>query len=100
MLVMNIALLFDPQHPTLGGMYGYAVMRLILGTDVLQSSNRHMRISRGDVVTASTNASRDLYVPRNLDLLIHEREDALYRPAKIWSWQFSQRDCSDRRATA
>ncbi|MBZ5603321.1 MAG: hypothetical protein LAO79_13555 [Acidobacteriia bacterium] len=63
-------------------------MRLILGTDVLQSSNRHMRISRGDVVTASTKASRDLYVPRNLDLLIHEREDALYRPAKIWSWQF------------
>jgi hypothetical protein len=85
---MDIGLLFNPQHPTLGGVYGYAVMRLILGTGVLQSSNRHMRISRGDVVTTTTEASRELYVPRNLDLLIHERTDALFRPAAIWSWQF------------
>src|SRR5579872_6505665 len=87
-LVMDIALLFNPQHPTLGGIYGYAVMRLILGTGVLQSSNRHMRISRGDVVTTTTEASKELYVPRNLDLLIHERKGPLFRPAAIWSWQF------------
>lgn len=87
-LVMDIALLFNPQHPTLSGSYGYAVMRLILGTGVLQSSNRHMRISRGDVVTTTTEASKALYVPRNLDLLIHERKDALFRPAAIWCWQF------------
>jgi len=47
-----------------------------------------MRISRGDVVTTTTKASKELYVPRNLDLLIHERGDALFRPAKIWCWQF------------
>ena len=50
---MDIALLFNPQHPALDGIYGYAVMCLILGTGVLLASNRHMRISRGDVVTAT-----------------------------------------------
>ena len=85
---MDIAVLFNPQHPTLGGVYGYAVMRLILGTGVLQLSNRHMRISRGDVVTTTTEGGKKLYVPRNLDLLIHERKDALFRPAAIWSWRF------------
>ena len=84
---MDIALLFNPQHPTLGGMYGYAVMRLIVGTGVLQSCNRHMRISRGDVITTSTAASKELFVPRNLDLLIDERDDALFRPARTWCWQ-------------
>ena len=29
-MVMDIAVLFNPQHPTLGGVYGYAVMRQIL----------------------------------------------------------------------
>src|SRR5260221_1387412 len=85
---MDTALLFNPQHPALGGIYGYAVMRLILGTGVLQASNRHMRISRGDVVTASIRVRKDLYVPRNLDLLIKEREDALFGHAKVWSWRF------------
>jgi hypothetical protein len=59
-MVMDIAVLFNPQHPPLGGVYGYAVMRLILGTGVSQSSNRHMRISRGDVVTTTTEASKAL----------------------------------------
>ena len=53
---MNIAFLFNSDHPSLGGYYGPPVMDLILGAEVLQKSNRHMRVSVGDILTYSAAA--------------------------------------------
>ena len=97
---MTVALLFNPQHPTLGGIYSYTIMRVVLGTGVLQASNRHMRISRGDVITASIDVRHELYVPRDLDLLIPERADDLFRHAGGVVLANSKRNRSDNPTAA
>ena len=48
---MNIAFLFNSDHPTLGGLYGCEIMDKVLRTKVLQSEMRNMRISIGDILT-------------------------------------------------
>jgi hypothetical protein len=92
---MEVAFLFDCQ--ALDGMYGYAVTRLILETGVLQASERHMRVSRGEILTANIARStgqplvdvcKHVYTPRELDLLILGRTDTFFRCARVWCWRF------------
>lgn len=104
---MNVAFLFDSQHPTLSGVYGYTVMRMILGTGVLQASNRHMRISRGEVLTSSTallgesptsqrlvEVRKKVYAPRELDLLLRDRSTTPFGHGKVWCWLFQNMTAS------
>ncbi len=98
---MNVAFLFDSQNPTLGGSYGYTVMGMILGTGVLQASNRHIRISRGEVLTSSIvllaesptsqrliEVCEKVYAPKELDLLLRERSVTPFGRGKVWRWLF------------
>ena len=76
-MTMNIAVLFNSNHPEFVGNYAYAVMRRILGTGVLQSANRNMRVSTGDILTYS--AASELKVP------LTKLCEKVYRPGKFGS---------------
>ncbi len=47
---MNCAFLFNSSHSSLSGFYGHKILEKILSTSVLQSSQRSMRISVGDIL--------------------------------------------------
>lgn len=104
---MNIALLFNSDHPALGGWYGGAVMDRILGTNELQAVNRSMRISVGDVLTYSA-ASRSktptlaslvqlcqaVYRPKDFDRLILDRLNQTHGKATVYCWLFQNMTAS------
>ncbi len=93
---MNVAFLFNSDHPLLGGFYGSPIMERILGTQVLQRTSRHMRVSIGDILTYSSvstseeleNLCRGVYVPFSLDLLLKERLEKTYSTATVYCWLF------------
>lgn len=61
---MNIAVLFNSGDPSLRGWYGGSILEMILKTDVLQHSEREMRIMVGDILTFS---ARDLGIKTYAD---------------------------------
>src|SRR5438105_4681058 len=71
-------------------------MNRILGTQVLQATDRRMRVSIGDILTygaVETRAQlmdlcRAVYQPMNFDRLIHARLDATHGQATVFSWLF------------
>lgn len=98
---MNIALLFNSDHPSLGGWYGPPVMERILGTGVLQESQRCMRVSDGDIPTYSAAARsktptlsalralcRLVYQPKTFDRLIPVRLEATHGNSTVFCWLF------------
>jgi len=98
---MNIAFLFNSDHPTLGGYYGPPVMDRILRTQVLQKVRRHMRISIGDILTfgaASRSKTptiaflielcRRVYKPKTYDRLMYDRLEATHGTATVYCWLF------------
>lgn len=98
---MNVAVLFNSDHPDLGGWYGASVMRRILETKVLQSADRNMRVSVGDILTFGAvsrgpdrtyahlvRVCRALYRPTELDLLIADRLEATHGKATVFCWLF------------
>ncbi len=48
---MNVAFLFNSDHPSIAGCYGPRVMEKVLQTGVLQAAQRSMRVSVGDTGT-------------------------------------------------
>jgi hypothetical protein len=97
---MNIVVLFNSGHPALGS-WRTSVTQLILGTNVLQKTDRHMRVSIGDILTRSVVANsraptfshlvmlcRKVYQPKEFDLLIRDRLDATYGSASVFCWVF------------
>jgi len=98
---VNVAILFNADDPAVKGWYGGSVMELILATNVLQGTDRRMRVSIGDVCTFSavSNSStrrhsrlvllcRAVYQPKELDLLIRERLEATHGKARVFCWVF------------
>jgi len=98
---MNVAFLFNADHPELGGYYGGPVMDLILDTHVLQKELRSMRVLVGDVITFSavsqskdrTHAAlerlcRAVYAPSTFDLLNRRKLEATFTTATIYCWLF------------
>jgi len=98
---MNIAVLFNSGHATLGGWYGASVMHRILGANVLQTADRHMRVSVGDILTYSAASRskkptishcielcRRVYRPKELDLLITDRLEATHGKTTVFCWVF------------
>jgi hypothetical protein len=76
-------------------------MDRILGAEVLQKANRHMRVSVGDILTYGAAASssmptvaflvelcRAVYQPKVFDRLIHDRLDATHGKATVFCWLF------------
>lgn len=50
---MNVAFLFNSDHEIFNGFYGLPIMKKILETNVLQNTNRNIKISEGDILTFS-----------------------------------------------
>jgi hypothetical protein len=76
-------------------------MRRILATGVLQSADRNMRISIGDILTFSAvstgknptvahliSVCKHLYRPSQLNLLITDRLEQTYAKATVFCWLF------------
>ncbi len=98
---MNIAFLFNSDHESLGDLYGYAVMKKLLATRVLQAKNRHMRISVGDILTysAATQSKtpntdylvklcQAVYSPIHFDRLNHRQLEETHGTATVYCWLF------------
>lgn len=50
---MNIALLFNSDEPKFNGCYGDPIRKIVFGLGILQASQRHMKVSAGDVTIYS-----------------------------------------------
>lgn len=98
---MNIAFLFNSDHESLGGWYGHTVMEKILGAQVIQATERHMRISVGDILTYSAAARsktptksylnepcRAVYRPTHFDRLNYIRLEETHGNATVYCWLF------------
>lgn len=98
---MNIAFLFNSDHESLGSWYGYTVMEKILGAQVLQMADRHMRISVGDILTYGAAVQsktptrgyllelcRAVYRPTHFDHLDYERLEDTHGEATVYCWLF------------
>jgi len=98
---MNIAFLFNSDHPSFDGYYGRPIMDKILGTQELQRTNRHMKVSIGNILTYSTvvesktpqissliKLCHALYRPKNFNHLIHDRIEATHGNATVFCWLF------------
>lgn len=98
---MDVAFLFNSDHPALGGYYGGPIMDLVLSTKVLQGESRSMRVSVGDILTFSAVSQskdrtyealdrlcRSVYVPVSLDRLKKSKLEATYTTATVYCWLF------------
>lgn len=95
---MNVAFLFDSDAEEYGGIYGDAIEEKILGTGVLQNTQRHMRVSVGDVLTFMYARSGDssghldlckkTYFPMGYDRVIWDRLEATFGNRTVYTWLF------------
>jgi hypothetical protein len=94
---MNVALLFNSYHPSLGSWYGGKVQHLILATGVLQGSVRQVRVSVGDIDTGAGGGRLDslevarfdglTLTPQTYDRLRRNHlGTALGRPGAVFAW--------------
>ena len=91
---MNVAFLFNADHPSFGGYYGLPILDKILSVGVLQESTRFMRVSIGDILTFSASAGKTydylehlchkLYTPKEYDKLEWFKLEATYRSAVVY----------------
>lgn len=98
---MNIAFLFNSDHPTLGGYYRGPIMDAVLSANVLQGVSRSMRISVGDILTFSALSQGEdrtyaalerlchaVYIPASFDRLRRPELEATYTTATVYCWLF------------
>ena len=97
---MNIAFLFNSDHPSLCGYYGPPVMNSILGAGVLQDETRSMRVSVGDVLTYQEvtrgggnydvleQLCKKVYVPGAFHRLNVARLEETFNKSTVYCWLF------------
>lgn len=103
---MNVAFLFNADHPTLGSFYGYPIMKAILGSGVLQKASRNMKVGMGDILTHRASRTRSeiaavcrkTYTPVSLDLLRRSSLEQTFGKATVFSWTFQNIAEADARA--
>lgn len=96
---MDVAVLFNSDHPPYGGWYGGAVMELIFSTGVLQRIDREARVSVGDILTYAYTArlggrtvgdvvmlDREVYKPHGWERLIPDRLEGTHGVATVYCW--------------
>ncbi|AFL69624.1 hypothetical protein [Sulfurospirillum barnesii] len=94
---MNVAFLFNSDHEKYHGFYGYPILKLILEKDIIQKSNRNMKVSVGDILTFSTASqskaptyeyfyelNRQVYTPYNFNYLIQPKLTDLSQTVTIY----------------
>ena len=88
---MNIALLFNSDHPSLkGGSYDRPVKRLIFGPSIIQSSGRQMKVMLGDVSTygKSPEVWYATYFADTWSNLLTDKLEATINVATVFSYVF------------
>ena len=98
---MNIAFLFNSNHNELSSFYGFDIMKKILITNVLQNTNRHMRISIGDILTYRVASESDnrtynhlkeicrkVYQPYKYNRLKEKDLESTFTTATVFCWLF------------
>lgn len=91
---MIAAFLFNSDDPKLGSGYGWSIRDLILSTEVLQKSNRHMKVLLGDVLAYSHSKTREEYITLSENIYFHHTWKKLqaqklrktYPSATIFAW--------------
>lgn len=93
---MNIALLFNSDMPKFRGMYGDAIRQIVFGLGILQRSNRHMKVSVGDVLIYGNSKTWQhydeltdrVYFMGAWSLLLEDRLRATFRKATVYALTF------------
>lgn len=94
---MNVAFLFNSDHPSLGCYYGLPIMETILETNVLQSDTRSMRILIGDILTYSKvrefkldlyTLCTQVYQPISFDQLKKAKLEKTFTSSTVFCWLF------------
>jgi hypothetical protein len=91
---MIVATLFNSNDPRFGGYYCAPIRDLVFGTELLQSSNRPLRIAHGDVLiygkSETTSDYRRIaeatYFAGTWNTIQAERLRETYLKQTIWSW--------------
>ncbi len=93
---MIVAFLFDSNAPKFRGNYGGPICKLILSTDVLQQSGRHLKISSGDVPILSIAKPKkrqeiipfceQTYFGLPWNFVLAEKIRAIYLKSTIFAW--------------
>lgn len=91
---MIIAVLFNSDDPKFEGYYGAPIRDRILGTGILQSSKRHMKVKHGDVLINShartyedyERIAEATYFGTTWSRVRAERIRASYMRETIWAW--------------
>ncbi len=94
--LMIIATLFNSDAPKYHGYYGHPILSTILRTGVIQASQRHMKISVGDVLTYSHSKNWQehdeladrAYFKSSWHLLFEKKLRATFRTATVYSVVF------------
>lgn len=94
---MNVAFLFNSDHEKYNGFYGYPILKLILEKNIIQKSNRNIKVSVGDILTFSTASqsktptyeyfyelNKKVYTPHNFNYLIQPKLTELSRTVTIY----------------
>lgn len=91
---MIVAFLFNSDDPKYGGYYGEPIRKLILSSNILQQSGRHLKISVGDVLILSHAKTTEEYLflceqtyfwhPWNY--LFQDKIRATYLKATVFAW--------------
>ena len=98
---MNIAFLFNADHPSMNGSYGFYILKQILATDVLQNSMRNMKVKVGDILTFSAatqsatptyeyldKLNKAVYLPKTFNKLLYKKLETTYKQATVYCWLF------------
>jgi len=91
---MTIAFLFNSDDPQFDGFYGGPIRNLIFSIDVLQQSNRHMKVSIGDVLFYSyasteqeiTNLANSTYFWHPWHHLFEKKLHNTYYNSTVFAW--------------
>lgn len=91
---MNAAFLFNSDDPKFGGYYGPPIRNAILSSEILQNSNRHLKVSIGDVLIYSHSESTSHYIDLAEKIyfwhpwqeLFDDRIRSTYLNATVYAW--------------
>jgi hypothetical protein len=91
---MIVAVLFNSDHPKYKGCYGYPICKTILRSGVLQSANRHMKISIGDVLLYSHSKTKSQYFElaertffgHPFQMLLEDKLRSTYLTSTVFAW--------------
>lgn len=87
---MNAAFLFNSDDPKYNGSYGAPIIETVLGGHIVKESNRHMKISIGDVLTYGKplHMIEKTYFTKMRSQLFERKLRATFNLATIYSLTF------------